>query len=171
MDDKMTARRHSQHLGEGSADAGKRASVAAKAAAIDAAQARPLTWKNVVKRAAVVAVGGAAIYLVLPRLMAVLGSWPRLSTLNPIWFTVAIAAEVISFICNFALQRLALRTRAWFAVGFPSSPGRRPTCSSGTDTDSQSPGAPRQAWTASRWARRLPRSVTPWPDDAGLPAA
>jgi len=67
-------------------------------------------------RAAAIVVAGAAIYLVLPKLMAVLGSWPRLSTLNPIWFTVALAAELISFICNFALQRLALRTKGWFAV-------------------------------------------------------
>jgi len=63
-----------------------------------------------------VAVAGATIYLVLPRLIAVLGAWPRLSTLNPIWFTGALAAEVISFTCNFALQRLALRTRSWFPV-------------------------------------------------------
>jgi uncharacterized protein (TIRG00374 family) len=90
--------------------------VAAQAAALDAAQARPLTWKNVVMRAAVIAVAGAAVYLVLPELMAVLGSWPRLSTLNPIWFAVALAAELSSFICNFALQRLALRTRGWFAI-------------------------------------------------------
>jgi uncharacterized protein (TIRG00374 family) len=112
----VTARRHSQHPGQEPAGAGRPGPVAAKAASIDAAQARPLTWKNVVKRAAVVAVAGAAIYLVLPKLMAVLGSWPRLSTLNPIWFTVTLAAELISFICNFALQRLALRTRAWFPV-------------------------------------------------------
>lgn len=52
----------------------------------------------------------------MPSLIAVFGAWPRLSTLNPIWFTVALASEVISFICNFALQRLALRTRGWFAV-------------------------------------------------------
>jgi len=88
----VTAPGHSQHPLGGAADAGKPASVAAKAAAIDAAQARPLTWKTIVKRAVVVAVAGAAIYLVLPKLMAVLGSWPRLSTLNPIWFTVALAA-------------------------------------------------------------------------------
>ena len=52
----------------------------------------------------------------LPSLIAVLGAWPRLSTLNPAWFAVAIAAELVSFTCNFALQRLALRTRGWFAV-------------------------------------------------------
>ena len=59
---------------------------------------------------------GAAIYLALPSLIAVLGDWPRLSTLNPIWFALALVAELASFTCNFALQRLALRTRGWFAV-------------------------------------------------------
>ena len=95
---------------------GKPAAVAAKAAAIDAAQARPLTWKTVVKRALAVAVADAALYLALPKLIAVLGAWPRLSTLNPVWFTVCLAAELASFTCNFALQRLALRTKGWFPV-------------------------------------------------------
>jgi len=112
----VTAGRHPQHPGGEPAGAAKPAPVAARAAAIDAAQARPLTWRTLVKRALVVAVAGAAIYLVLPKLVAVLGAWPRLSTLNPAWFTVALAAEAISFTCNFALQRLALRTRGWFAV-------------------------------------------------------
>ena len=115
-DDGMTARGPSRPPGEEPIDAGKSTSVAKKAAAIDAAQAHPPTWKAVVKRALPVAVAGAAIYLVLPKLIAVLGEWPRLSTLNPIWFTVALAAEIASFTCNFALQRLALRTRDWFAV-------------------------------------------------------
>jgi len=114
--DNVAARRHSQPPGGRPVDTAKNAPVAAKAAAIDAAQARPLTWKAVVKRALVVAVAGAAIYLVLPGLIKVLGAWPRLSTLNPVWFTVALAAELVSFTCNFALQRLALRTRGWFAV-------------------------------------------------------
>jgi uncharacterized protein (TIRG00374 family) len=108
--------RHSQHPGEGPVGAGTPAPVAAKAAAIDAAQAHPLTWKTLVKRALLVAVAGAAIYLVLPSLIAVLGAWPRLSTLNPAWFALALVAELASFTCNFALQRLALRTQGWFAV-------------------------------------------------------
>jgi hypothetical protein len=112
----VTVRGHSQHPDGESADAGKPAPVAAKAAAIDAAQAHPLTWKTVVRRAAAVAVAGAALYLVLPKLIAVFGAWPRLSTLNPAWFTACLAAELVSFTCNFALQRLALRTKAWFPV-------------------------------------------------------
>ena len=112
----VTTDRDCQHPGEGPADAGKAGPVAAKAAAIDAAQARPLTWKTVAKRALAVAVAGAALYLVLPKLIAVLGAWPRLSTLNPVWFTACLAAELVSFTCNFALQRLALRTKDWFPV-------------------------------------------------------
>ena len=113
MMDNVTASGDSERPGGKPANAGKPAPVAAKAAAIDAAQAHPLTWKTVVKRALAVAVAGL---LVLPSLIAVLGAWLRLSTLSPAWFAVAIAAELVSFICNFALQRLALRTRGWFAV-------------------------------------------------------
>ena len=42
--------------------------------------------------------------LVLPGLAAVLGSWPRLAALSPIWLTVAVAAELASFTCHFAGQ-------------------------------------------------------------------
>jgi hypothetical protein len=107
---------HPRDAGSKPVDAGGHDPVADKAAAITAVRTHPPTWKTVVKRAVAVAVAGAAIYLVLPSLIAVLGSWPRLSTLNPVWFTAAIAAELASFICNFGLQRLALRTRGWFAV-------------------------------------------------------
>jgi len=110
----MTARRHSPHPGQGPASERVPAPVAAKAASIDAA--RPLTRKSVVRSALVIAVAGLAIYLVLPKLIAVFGAWPRLSTLNPVWFAVALAAELLSFTCNFALQKLALRTSAWFPV-------------------------------------------------------
>ena len=116
MNHHVTAHKHPQGADSGPATGRRSAPVAAKAAAINAEQQRPLTWKTVIKRALVVALAGAAIYLVLPKLAAVLGSWPRLSTLSPIWFTAAIAAELASFACNFALQRLALQTKGWFAV-------------------------------------------------------
>jgi uncharacterized protein (TIRG00374 family) len=35
---------------------------------------------------------------------------------DPRWFAVAIGAEIAHFLCTFALQRLALRTRAWLPV-------------------------------------------------------
>ena len=69
-----------------------------------------------VSRVVVVAVSGVAIYLVLPSITEVLASWPRLSSLDPVWFSVAVAAEVAHFLCTFSLQRMALRVRGWFAV-------------------------------------------------------
>jgi uncharacterized protein (TIRG00374 family) len=83
---------------------------------IDEQKQHPLAWRQILKRAVVVAVAGVSIYLVLPTITEVFASWPRLSTLDPIWFTGAIAAEVAHFTCTFALQRLALRTKAWFPV-------------------------------------------------------
>jgi uncharacterized membrane protein YbhN (UPF0104 family) len=68
------------------------------------------------RHAVVVAVGGLVIYLLLPKLTQVLASWPRLAGLVPAWMMLALAAEVASFTCYFGLQRLALRTSAWFAV-------------------------------------------------------
>ena len=86
------------------------------AARIDQEKAHPLAWKTVVKRAVVVLIAGLSIYLVFPAITEVLASWPRLSTLQPWWFTAAIGAEIAHFVCTFALQRLALRTKAWFPV-------------------------------------------------------
>jgi uncharacterized protein (TIRG00374 family) len=86
------------------------------AAEIEDQEAHPFPWKSVVTRAATVAIAGLAIYLVFPKITEVLDSWPRLSTLHPIWFIVAIAAEAAHFMCTFALQRMALRTKSWFAV-------------------------------------------------------
>jgi hypothetical protein len=74
---------------------------------IDSEKGHPLAWKTVAKRAAVVLVAGLTIYLVFPAITEVLASWPRLSTLDPRWFTLAIGAEIAHFICTFALQRLA----------------------------------------------------------------
>jgi len=86
------------------------------AARIDEEKSHPLAWKTVAKRAALAVVAGIAIYLVFPAITEVLASWPRLSTLNPWWLIAAIAAEIAHFACTFGLQRLALRTKAWFSV-------------------------------------------------------
>ncbi len=67
--------------------------------------------EDMVGRALSVAVASAAIYLVLPKLIAVLGDLAAAVNANPAWLTVALVAELASFTCNFALQRLALRTK------------------------------------------------------------
>lgn len=79
-------------------------------------EAPPSSRKAILKRVGAVLATGVTFYFVLPRLTDVFASWPRLSTLRPIWFAAAIGAEVASFICTFALKRIALRTKAWFPV-------------------------------------------------------
>jgi len=111
-----TAHKHRQIADGGQAGAGQPAPVAAEAASLVAARSQPLTWRTVLKRALVAAAAGVAIYLVLPSLTEVFASWPRLSTLEPAWSAAAVAAELASFTCYFALQRLALQSRSWFAV-------------------------------------------------------
>lgn len=95
---------------------GRASAIQKKTAAIDAARQHPPTWRALLKRVIPLAVAGAGIYVLFPAITKVLGAWPRLTTLDPIWFTVALAAEVASFACNFGLQRLALRAKGWFAV-------------------------------------------------------
>ncbi len=79
-------------------------------------QGRPIRWKTVVKRAIAVGVAGVALYLVAPSVLAVLDSWPKLVTLNLLWFVPALLSEGAHFACTFSLQRIALRTKAWFSV-------------------------------------------------------
>ena len=79
-------------------------------------QQAPIRWKALVKRSLFIAFTGIVLYLVAPSVLAVLHSWPRLATLNLLWFLPAIVAEGAHFACTFALQRIALRTKAWFAV-------------------------------------------------------
>jgi hypothetical protein len=69
-----------------------------------------------VKRALAFVVAGVGLYVVFPSLSRVIGAWPELSTLSPVWLAGAVVAEVAAFACNFGLQRLVLRTSGWFAV-------------------------------------------------------
>ncbi|MDE3108194.1 MAG: flippase-like domain-containing protein [Acidobacteriota bacterium] len=63
-----------------------------------------------------VVVAGLSLYVLLPALVKVLSSWPRLLSLEPWWFVGALVAEALSFVCAMALLRLVLRTKSWFAV-------------------------------------------------------
>ena len=78
--------------------------------------ASPLPWRSVAKKTVMVVVAGITIYLVFPSLAAVFDAFPKLTSLDPIWFSIAVALQVAHFTCTIALQRIALRTTAWFSV-------------------------------------------------------
>jgi hypothetical protein len=60
--------------------------------------------------------GGVSIYLLLPSLLAVFGSWRSLSHLDCPFALLAVACEGAAYVCLWELDRIALRTRDWFAV-------------------------------------------------------
>jgi hypothetical protein len=60
--------------------------------------------------------GGVSLYLVLPSLLAVFGSWRSLSHLEWPFAILALACEGAAFACLWELDRIALHTSAWFPV-------------------------------------------------------
>jgi len=68
-------------------------------------------------RGALLLVAFVSLYLLLPSLVEVFSSWRSLATLNPWWAVAAVPAEMASFGSTWFLQRIALRTSAWFPVG------------------------------------------------------
>ncbi len=76
----------------------------------------PLPWRSILKSTVAVVVAGITIYLVFPSVTEVFSSWPKLTSLDPVWFSIALVLEVGHFTCTIALQRIALRTNAWFSV-------------------------------------------------------
>ena len=60
--------------------------------------------------------GGLALYVLLPSLLAVLGSWRSLSNLDLPFAALVLLCEAASFVCLWWLDRIALRTRAWRPV-------------------------------------------------------
>jgi uncharacterized protein (TIRG00374 family) len=81
----------------------------------DQRQTEP-THKSIVRRIAALVVTGLAVYVLLPSLTRVFGAWPELATLSGVWLFVSVLSECGSFVCNFAIQRIVLRTPGWFAV-------------------------------------------------------
>ncbi|MHB2027791.1 MAG: lysylphosphatidylglycerol synthase transmembrane domain-containing protein [Acidimicrobiales bacterium] len=79
-------------------------------------EATPRSKRSTVGRVVTVVIAGLSLYIVLPALVRVISSWPRLFTLEPWWLLVALVCETASFVCAMALLRLVLRTKSWFSV-------------------------------------------------------
>jgi hypothetical protein len=73
-------------------------------------------WKRRVRSGVLLAVGGISLYLLLPSLLTVFSAWRSLDHLNWIFAVLVLACESASFVCLWALDRIALHTRAWFPV-------------------------------------------------------
>lgn len=68
------------------------------------------------RRLALLAVGGVALYVLLPSLLGVFGSWRSLAHLEWPFAALVLGCEAASFVCLWELDRIALRTRSWRPV-------------------------------------------------------
>ena len=66
------------------------------------------------KRVVLLVLAGASLYLLLPSLLAVFGSWRSLSHLDWPFAVLVLACEVTSYVWLWQLDRTALRTKGGF---------------------------------------------------------
>jgi uncharacterized protein (TIRG00374 family) len=64
----------------------------------------------------VLTVTGVGVYLVLPGLIALFGSVPKLREVFPAWFVPIFVLEALAFVSMWELMRIALDARGWFDV-------------------------------------------------------
>jgi uncharacterized protein (TIRG00374 family) len=75
------------------------------------------TPRTIAVRGGLLLVTALSLYLLMPSLLDVFTSWRELFELRPAWFAAALGFEAVSFLAVWELQRIALGTRSWFAVG------------------------------------------------------
>jgi hypothetical protein len=73
-------------------------------------------WRGHATRGALLVAAAISFYFMLPGLLEVFTSWRSLRDLEPAWVAAAIGLETASFLCTWALQRVALGKPDWFAV-------------------------------------------------------
>lgn len=74
-------------------------------------------WVHVTGRIVALLLGGVSLYLLAPKVISVLASWPELKTLKPAEFVLALLFESLSYVALWSMQRIALHATSWFAVG------------------------------------------------------
>jgi uncharacterized protein (TIRG00374 family) len=83
----------------------------------DAERRRAWTARAIALRIGLLLVTLVSLYLLMPSLLEVFTSWRQLFELNPLWLLAVVGFEAASFVATWELQRIALVTRSWFAVG------------------------------------------------------
>jgi uncharacterized membrane protein YbhN (UPF0104 family) len=75
-----------------------------------------LPWR-VIFRCLLLLATAVSLYLLFPSLVEVFTNWRSLGELNPWWILLALVFEATSVVSLWEMQRIALRTPSWFAVG------------------------------------------------------
>lgn len=62
-------------------------------------------------------VTGVGVYVVAPSVVALLGEWPQLRTVRPVWFVVLVLLEAASWVSLWFLARITLPGLSWSTAG------------------------------------------------------
>ena len=84
--------------------------------AIVQGEAQERSRRGVARTVGWLAITGVSLYLVAPALLDTLSSWEGLRTLAPGWLAAMAALQAVAVVCLWALQRIAMHTRGWYAV-------------------------------------------------------
>ena len=80
-------------------------------------RARRMTGWQIAKRVLLLIITALSLYLLAPKVISVLASWPQLKTLKPGWLALAVLFEAMSYLSLWSMQRVALHATSWFAIG------------------------------------------------------
>lgn len=72
--------------------------------------------RRVIGRVLALIATAASFYFVGPQVLDVFATFPKLSSVGPVWFVVIVACEGASFVMVWLMLRLALHTRHWLPV-------------------------------------------------------
>ena len=72
-------------------------------------------WQ-IAKRIIGLIITALSLYLLAPKVLSVLASWPQLKTLKPGWLALAVLFELMSYLSLWSMLRVALHATSWFAV-------------------------------------------------------
>src|SRR5215467_3864044 len=74
------------------------------------------TWKRAARTAVLLAISAFSLYFLLPSLVAVVSSWRSLEHVDWLFAALVLVSEAASYVCLWELDRISLRTHAWFSV-------------------------------------------------------
>jgi uncharacterized membrane protein YbhN (UPF0104 family) len=80
------------------------------------AHGRRIPWR-VISRVLLLLATLVSLYFLFPKLVDVFTQWHSLADLEPQWILLALVFEATSVMSLWEVQRIALRTPSWFAVG------------------------------------------------------
>src|SRR6266536_1826477 len=75
-----------------------------------------VAWRQYAKSGVLLLVAAVSLYVLLPTLVSVFGSWRSLSHLDWYFAVLVLACEAASYVCLWELDRIALGTSAWFPI-------------------------------------------------------